>query len=76
MQQNFRCVDPNCPKDMYFNGVECVVISCPPPSYFHDGKCVYGGTNQCTYGYIFNGKTCVLHPPTCPLGTQWNNGNC
>lgn len=73
---NFRCQDPNCPAGQYYNGYECEVISCPPPSYFYENRCIYGGPNQCSYGYQWNGQTCVLYPPTCPLGTQWKSSSC
>lgn len=74
--RNFQCVDPDCPDGQYWNGNQCEVISCPPPSYFYQNRCIYGGPNQCTYGYIWNGQTCILYPPTCPLGTQWRNSYC
>ena len=73
---NFKCADPKCAQGQYYNGYNCEVISCPPPSYFYENKCVYGGPNQCSYGYHWNGQTCVLYPTTCPLGTQWRDSNC
>lgn len=70
------CTPANCPAGQYWSISTCQVINCPPPSYFFKDRCVYGDSNRCDFGYIWNGRECIFYPSSCPTGTTWNGQTC